>query len=99
MFFKIIEPGVKTCPTMAYKTDWHYQFSYEKEKPQNKFPKYKILSSDSNRRRNYSKHEIEKLVYLRKAGYTINEISKEIGRTYYSVNYKLAWLRKKKFMK
>lgn len=95
-FLKIIEPVTKTCPSMAYKTNWNFRFPYEKEKLQKEYLEYEILSSQSNRQKNYSEQEIEQLIKLRKTGYTINEIASQIGRTYHSVNYKLAMLRRQR---
>lgn len=95
-FLETIESITKTCPSMAYKTDWNYRFSYEKGKLKKEYPEYEIFSSDSKRRKEYSKEDIKQLILLWKLGYTVNDIASEIGRSSHSVYYKLSWLRKRR---
>ncbi|MFX3617923.1 MAG: helix-turn-helix domain-containing protein [Sporolactobacillus sp.] len=54
----------------------------EKEKFKVSDPDYQILASHFNRNRPYSQEEIEEIAELKSAGFTINQIAKQLGRTY-----------------
>jgi hypothetical protein len=54
----------------------------------------KVKQSSSNRFKNYSNEEIKKLIKHKKAGYTDKHIAEQLGRSYWSIVYKLSELRK-----
>ncbi|MED3660918.1 helix-turn-helix domain-containing protein [Ureibacillus sp. FSL K6-8385] len=81
---------------MKYKGDWNWRFEREKEIYRQQFPDYELLTSSSDRHKNYSPQETEILMALYKEGKTYREIAEELGRSYWSVAYKLAEMRKEK---
>lgn len=80
---------------MFYKTSWGYRLQKESQKYSKSYPDYQILTSSSNRVKPYSEEEINKMILLKKQQITDEEIAKRIGRTYWSVVYKLSDLRKR----
>lgn len=78
---------------MRYKYDWEYRLEKEKQKLSN-YEGYSVLSSDSQRWKNYSNKEIEEIIFLKNAGKTDKEISISLNRSYWSVVYKLREIRK-----
>lgn len=93
-FLKLIEPVTKLCPHMNYKTNWEYRFEFEKSKYEEEYPGYQTLASSSDRHKNYSFEEINTLITLKNEGITDKKIAEILGRTYWSVVYKLSDLRK-----
>ena len=93
-FLKLIQPVTKTCPSMNYKTNWEYRLEVERKKYEKEFPGYQMLASSSDRYKNYSSEEIITLIKLKKGGLTDRKIAQTLGRTYWSVVYKLRELRK-----
>ncbi|RXZ01853.1 DNA endonuclease [Fictibacillus sp. S7] len=93
-FLNKVEMITKTCPPMFYKTNWNYRFSIEAFKLKLQYPDYETLSSCSNRHRNYSIKEIEKLILLKQQKMSDQLIATTLGRSYWSVVYKIAELRK-----
>ncbi|WP_413300381.1 DNA endonuclease [Bacillus sp. 1P10SD] len=83
-----------SCPSMFYKTNWNYRLQQESEKWKLKLPDYKLVVSSSDRWKNYSSYEIKRLVVLKKEGHLDKEIANLLGRSYWSVVYKLRELRK-----
>lgn len=80
---------------MLYKIDWKIRLKTETEKYKLRYPKYTILSGNSNRNKAYTKEEITPMLKLKRKGITDNEIAKEIERTNWSVVYKFSDLRKR----
>ncbi|SIS43016.1 DNA endonuclease [Salimicrobium flavidum] len=87
-FLKVIQEVTLTCPSMYYKTNWSYRFKREKGVFAESEPSYTIISSDSERHRDYTTEEVKKLILLKQEGKTINEIAKILNRSYWSVVYK-----------
>lgn len=97
-FLKIIEPVANNCPSMFYKTNWNWRFRYEKAPLLQKYPGYEVIASSSERNKPYSQEEIHSLLLLRKQGKTTNEIAEILGRSYWSVIYKVRELRQNGFL-
>ncbi|MED2970963.1 DNA endonuclease [Fictibacillus sp. B-59209] len=93
-FLSTISPVTKTCESMRYKTDWEYRFSLEKNKYKIIDPEYVIVASCSYRNKNYSNIEVERMITLKQQKKTDQFIADAIGRSYWSVVYKLSELRK-----
>ncbi|WP_040209392.1 DNA endonuclease [Neobacillus jeddahensis] len=93
-FLDIIKEVTLDCPSMFYKTNWKYRYRQEEERLKSKFPNYEIVLTSSNRYKNYSSEETERLILLKKQGQTDKEIAETLGRSYWSVVYKLSELRK-----
>lgn len=79
---------------MYYKTNWKWRFELEMSKLKKVYPEYEILSTNSNRNRNYSTEEIEKIVSLKNQGLSDNAIAEEVNRTYWSIVYKVREMKK-----
>ncbi|WP_162805683.1 hypothetical protein [Sporosarcina sp. PTS2304] len=95
-FLHDIEPAIITCPSMSYKTNWNYRFYLEKEKWHKKYPDYQLLVSDRKRMRPYTPNEVEKLLCMKRAGRTDQQIADVLNRSYWSVVYKIRELRQQK---
>lgn len=96
---KIIEPYVKQIPSMAYKMSIEENIKLKKNHILEKFNKGgNILVSSSNRNRPYKEEEIERMIRLKNDGKTDLEIANQLGKTYWSIVYKLADLRKQKLL-
>lgn len=93
-FLDAIQSVTSTCPSMLYKTNWTYRFAIEKERYHLKYPDYQVLTSNRKRSKAYDEKEIAKLIKLKSNSFTDQQIANEIGRSYWSVVYKLADLRK-----
>ncbi|WP_153722656.1 hypothetical protein [Sporosarcina cascadiensis] len=92
----MIGPYVKEIDCMRYKTDVEENISLKTESLQEKYGKnIKIVISSSERVKAYTQEEIERIVILKKAKVAIQVIANELGRSYWSVVYKLKELRKK----
>ncbi|MBZ9535250.1 DNA endonuclease [Cytobacillus oceanisediminis] len=87
-FLNVINSVNLDCPSMLYKTSWDHRIQIERTKWVHKYPSYTILTTDSDRFKNYSKEEINTLIILKNEGVTINEIAKKLNRSYWSVVYK-----------
>lgn len=93
---KVIEPYVADIPSMHYKTNITENVRLKMNHIYKKFnDNVTIKLSSSNRRRPYSKEEINKMINLKKRGKTDKEIAMAVNRTYWSVVYKCKELRKK----
>ncbi|WP_336883245.1 DNA endonuclease [Priestia koreensis] len=90
----ITEKIASPCPTMYYKTNWNWRLKIETEKLTTIYPNYNVLSSQSSRHANYTEHEIQALISLKVAGYTIEKIGKHLNRSYWSIVYKTNELKK-----
>lgn len=93
-FLHRIGPITKSCPSMYYKTNWEWRFQQEQLILSNQYPGYEIIASSSERSKKYEHWEIETMISAKKDGVTDKTISERLGRTYWSVVYKLAELRK-----
>lgn len=93
LFLQDIEPVAITCPSMSYKTNWHYRFYMEKQRWYRKYADYQLLASSSERRRPYTQNEIQTIKHMKQSGNTDQQISDALERTYWSVVYKLSELR------
>lgn len=95
-FLDIIKPYVSAIPSMKYKTCLNENINLKIDNIKRKFGQnVTIKISSSNRRRIYSKSDINTLVKLKRAGCTDQAIANKLGRTYWSVVYKISTLRKK----
>lgn len=94
-FLEELAPVTKTCPSMYYKTNWEWRFTQEKIKLNKLYPKYEVIASSSERSKEYSLKEIETIISMKLDGETDKSIAEKIGRTYWSVVYKIGQLRKK----
>ncbi|MBM7600948.1 hypothetical protein JOC34_003369 [Virgibacillus halotolerans] len=95
-YLHTIQPVAKSCPSMFYKTSWDFRLRKDTKKYNSLYPDYQVLSSNSSRSKAYDEIELDKMISLKKQGITDNEIADTIGRTYWSVVYKLSELRKQK---
>jgi hypothetical protein len=94
-FLRIIKPFTVEIPSMYYKTCLEKKLLLSKERLLNKYgSEIKVILSSSNRFKNYSKEEIQKLIKQKKAGYADKHIAEQLGRSYWSIVYKLSELRK-----
>lgn len=93
-FLNKISPIIISCPSMFYKTNLTYRMNIEISKWKKKFPDYEVIVSSSTRKKNYSEGEISTLIELKKQRMTDKQISHRLGRSYWSVVYKLSELRK-----
>lgn len=92
---KQIQPITDTCPTMSYKTNWNYRLFIEKHKWNKKHPTYEVLTSSRSRMRPYSFKDIETITTMKKSKHTDQQIADMLGRSYWSIVYKVRDLRKK----
>ncbi|MDQ1146298.1 hypothetical protein QE429_003125 [Bacillus sp. SORGH_AS 510] len=93
-YLNIIKDVSDTCPSMFYKTNLSYRIEQETQKCKLKYPDYELIVSSSNRNKNYSSDENKLLISLKKSGHSDKDIAILLGRTYWSVVYKLCELRK-----
>lgn len=93
-FLETIKECSAGCPEMEYKYDWTKRLQMEREKLLKDYPDFQILSSDSNRWRDYTKEEITTMILLKKEGKTNQQIADELQRSYWSIVYKLKDIRK-----
>ena len=98
MFLQDIEPIAITCPSMSYKTNWHYRLYIEKQRRLSKYADYQLVASSSERRRPYNLNEIQTLKHMKQSGNTDQQIADVLGRSYWSVVYKISELRKEKLL-
>lgn len=94
-FLKIINPHVKNIVSMKYKTCLSENINNKKEDIKSKYGEnVHIIVSSSNRRNLYSDSDITILITMKQAGATNQTIANQLGRTYWSVVYKIRELRK-----
>lgn len=94
-FLGIVSPYVGQIPSLQYKHDLNYRLRLEEEKFKKTYDqKIEVAMSSSERSAPYTTEEIATLLRLKNKGYTDQEISKVLNRSYWSVVYKLADLRK-----
>lgn len=92
-FLKLIENAAEEC-SLDYKTNWIKRFEIEKEQLQSQYPDFKILSSDSERWKNYTEQEVKTIITLKMADQTDKAIAQQLNRSYWSIVYKIRELRK-----
>lgn len=93
-FLKIIEPYVKDIPSMKYKTSIEENIYMKTTHIKQKFGNNPIIKiSSSNRNKTYTDYEINKIIKMKTRGYTDKAIANELGRTYWSIVYKIRELR------
>jgi|SRR5690625_1497206 len=93
--FKKIKLYVEEVTSMKYKTCITENIKLKTKQIKKKFGRgVKIKISSSSRRRGYSANEINTLVNLKKSGYSDKAIAIQLGRTYWSIVYKIKELRK-----
>lgn len=98
-FLNTIKPYVKDIPSMKYKICLRENINLKINHIKEKFGKdIKVKISSSDRRRIYSKSEIIKLIDLKNSGYTVHAIAHQLGRSYWSVVYKISNLRKERLL-
>lgn len=93
-FLKCIHAITETCPSMSYKSNWHYRFAKEVEKWQRKYPHYQVVTSSRERMRPYTEDEIKTIISMKQKGETDQSIADQVGRTYWAIVYKVSELRK-----
>lgn len=93
-FLKLVLTTVNDLKGMEYKCNWEKRLIIESEKLLSDYPNYKVLTSDSERFRNYTEDEIEKIISSKISGFKVLEIAKELNRSYDSIVYKMCELRK-----
>ena len=93
-FLDTIQSITVTCQSMYYKTNWAWRFNHEKELLAKQYPGYQVITTSSERSKPYSCEEISLLISLKQTGQTTNQIATALGRTYWSVTYKLGELRR-----
>ncbi|MFT8318834.1 MAG: DNA endonuclease [Sporolactobacillus sp.] len=90
----LVQKETTALPSMYYKTDFDFRMALEKEKFKVSDPDYQILASHFDRNRPYSQEEISKLTALKAEGLKTRQIADQLGRTYWSISYKLNELKK-----
>jgi hypothetical protein len=93
-FLMLIEKSAKKCTKMNYKTNWKMRFEAEKSKLHEENPNFQILSSDSERWKNYNEEEVNKIIELKNDNNTDQAIANHLNRSYWSIVYKIRELRK-----
>lgn len=94
-FLDLIKPYVQEIPSMKYKTCLDEKIRLYSDRIKEKYGIEVIIKlSSSSRRNSYSTPEINTIIQLKKSGYN-KEIANNLGRTYWSVIYKMSELRKK----
>ncbi|MCF6093422.1 DNA endonuclease [Microaerobacter geothermalis] len=94
-FLSIVKPYVSQIPEFLYKYDLKYRLKKEQEKINSTFSEtVQLQLSSSTRKRPYTNKEIKVMTTMKKEGYTDQEIADQLNRTYWSIVYKFADLRK-----
>lgn len=93
-FLKLIKPNVKSCNGMEYKLDWAWRLQQETELLSKLYPIYEVRTSSHERFKNYSDDEIAKIISMVNEKKTQQSIANALGRSYWSVVYKIKELRK-----
>lgn len=90
----MIKPYIKSCIGMEYKLDWVWRLQKETEILSKKYPYYEIRTSSHERFRNYNDEEIALIISMVHQRKTQESIANALGRSYWSVVYKIKELRK-----
>ena len=95
-FLNLIKPYVQEIPSMKYKTCLEEKIRLYNNKIKERYGKEVIIKISSSSRRNpYSTLELNTIIQMKRSGYKDKEIASKLGRTYWSVIYKMSELRKK----
>lgn len=92
-FLSLIEAVTEEC-NMEYKSNWNKRFEKERANLKEVYPDFQIISSDSERWRNYTDEEINTIIELKRIKITDTDIAEKVNRSYWSIVYKLRELRK-----
>lgn len=95
LFLNLVSRVIHGCPSMYYKTNWSYRFEIESNKLKKQYPDYQVIATSSDRQKNYSQDEINRIIMLKNNKVCDQEIALELNRSYWSIVYKLSELRKK----
>lgn len=94
-FLSIVKPYTSEIKSLLYKTDLNEKLLINTEELRKKYGNnVKIVLSSSERNKSYSQGEIKLIIELKSAGYTDQNIASRLGRSYWSVVYKIKELRK-----
>lgn len=94
-FLETINAYVKDIPSMQYKTSLKKNIAEKTEHIQERYGKdVHIRISSSNRKRHYSEEDITILMQMKKDGATDQMIADRLGRSYWSVVYKIRQLKR-----
>jgi hypothetical protein len=94
-----ISPYVKDIPSVEYKINLELNVKLKTNYIYKKYGQnVNIVISSSERNKAYTSEEIELIINLKKANVTDQTIADELGRTYWSVVYKISELRKKSLL-
>lgn len=95
----MIAPYVKDIPSMAYKTNLEINLDFKKDHIRKKHGQnVDIVISSSERNKNYSEQEIQYIIQSKNKNATNQAIADKLGRTYWSIVYKVRELRKKSLL-
>lgn len=97
-FLNLLSPITLTCESMYYKSNWEWRLKQEEQKFLEQYPNYQVISSCTNRFKNYTAEEVGKMIFLKKNGVKDIEIAKTLCRSYWSVVYKLRELRRERLL-
>lgn len=97
-FLNTIEPYVKSCNGMEYKLDWEWRLQHETEILSKIYPQYEVRTSSHERFKNYNDEEISMIILMLQQKKTQQSIADTLGRSYWSVVYKISELRKNKLL-
>ncbi|GGP07379.1 endonuclease [Oceanobacillus neutriphilus] len=98
-FLRVIEPYSKEIPSMLYKTNMENKLNEKTEEIYERYGNDVIIKlSSSNRKKLYSNKEIETIIHLKRTGSTDQNIADNLGRSYWSVVYKIRELRKNRLL-
>ena len=94
-----IAPYAKNIPSMKYKTNLETNIELKTEHIQKRYGQnVNIIISSSKRSRTYTLEEMGCIIELKKANVTNQAIADKLGRTYWSIVYKVKELRKKSLL-
>lgn len=95
----LVATYVIDMPSMEYKTNLETNIKLKSENIYKKYgPNVNIVISSSERKRAYTSQEIERIIKLKAENVTDSAIAVELGRTYWSIVYKIRELRKKSLL-
>ncbi|MFC0272204.1 hypothetical protein ACFFIX_12240 [Metabacillus herbersteinensis] len=98
-FLNDINKRINSIECMKYKMDWNYRLNIEIEKFNITHHGYQVIQSDSSRFKKYTEEELTTIISLKTNGKSDSEIAITIGRTYWSVVYKIRELRNNGLLK
>ena len=95
-FFDLIQPYCKNITSLRYKWDKDYRIQVKYNELKNQYSNtYKIrISTISDIPNRYSVEDEKKIIFMKKNGYTDQEIADALNRTYWGVVDKIRRMRK-----